>query len=179
MNNLNTPNKEIILVTPDIERDPPLSVAWLEGSNGRETLRLMGNTDEQNKPSTLEQEKERVRDFIESTNQLNWMIQLKDKIVGSVWVDLDDSEYLSAPSIHIMIGDPNSRGYGVGTNACSAVIDYLKDSGKYKTLNSRYLLINSGSAHLLNGLGFEKIGNQYSDKDGLEWQNVILSLVKK
>jgi len=39
--------------------------------------------------------------------------------------------------------------------------------------------MNSGSANLLKGLGFEKSGNQYRDSDGLEWQNVKLSLVRQ
>ena len=176
MNALETQSKDITLVTPDVERDAPLGVAWLAGDFGRETLKLMGVTDEYNKPSTIEEEKQRVRNFIESTNQMNWMIQFKEKVVGSVWVDLDDTKYLPAPSLHIMIGDPTSRGHGVGKNACIAVLAYLKNNREYENINSRYLLLNQGSANLLDGLGFEKTGDQYSDSDGLEWQNVSLSL---
>ena len=117
MNAIETQNIDIKLVPPDIERDARLGVEWLADDIGRETLRLMGNTNENNKPSTLEEEKERVRGFIENTNQMNWMIQFKDKVVGSIWVDLEDTEYLPAPSIDITIGDPESRGHRVGTKA--------------------------------------------------------------
>lgn len=174
MNSLQTANKDITLVPPDVERDAPLGVQWLAGEAGRVTLKLMGNTDEQNKPSTLEEEKERVRDFIENTNQLNWMIQFKNSIVGSIWVDLVASEHLPAPSIHLMIGDPNARKHGIGTDACIAVIKYLKNTEEYRTIYSRHLVINIGSAKLLNILGFENNGSTYSDSDGLVWQNVEL-----
>ena len=176
MNTLDTYNQDIKLVPPDVERDAPISVQWLEGDIGRETLKLMGNTDDGNKPSDLEAEKERVRQFISSTDQLNWMIQLKDKIVGSVWVDLEDTDYLPAPAIHIMIGDPSARGHGVGNQACSSVIDYLKADGSYLHLFSRHLVHNKGASNLLHDLGFLELGKQYSDTDGLEWQNVALQL---
>jgi RimJ/RimL family protein N-acetyltransferase len=176
MNTLNTQNIDINLVPPNIERDAPLGVDWLSGNTGRDTLKLMGVTDEYNKPSTLEEEKDRVKGFIDNTNQLNWMIQFKGNIVGSVWVDLKDSEYLPSPSVHIMIGDQSSRGNGVGTSSCKAVIEYLKNEKDYKKIYSRYLLLNSGSERLLTNLGFEKLGNIYADSDGLEWQNALLQL---
>ena len=65
MESLVTQIPELELVQPDIERDAPISLEWLEGDVGRNTLRLMGNTDENNKPSTLEAEKERVQGFLE------------------------------------------------------------------------------------------------------------------
>ncbi len=176
MDSLKTHNQDIVLVAPDVERDAPISVQWLEGAIGRDTLKLMGNTDENNKPSTLEAEKERVRDFIASKDQLNWMIQFKDKIVGSVWVSLKPTDYLLAPSIHIMIGDPAARGQGVGSQACSAVIDHMRKEGSYDYLYSRHLVKNTPANNLLKDLGFENLGEQYSDSDGLSWQNVSLGL---
>jgi len=40
-----SPLQELELVPPDVERDAPISLGWLEGDEGRNTLRLMGNTD--------------------------------------------------------------------------------------------------------------------------------------
>lgn len=176
MTTLSTSNVELKLIPPDVERDAPISVRWLEGSLGRETLKLMGNTEENNRPSTLKVEKERIRDFIESSDQLTWMIQFRNKIVGSIWVDLKAKGYLLAPSIHIMIGNPDSRGHGVGTNAFEAVIDYLRSNGDYEYLYSRHLSENQIASKLLDGRGFVKSGGQYKDKDGLTWQNVKLKL---
>ena len=162
-----------MLVEPDIERDAQLGVEWLSGDLGRQTLRSMGVTDEHNQPTTLEQERERVRDFIEGTDQLNWMIEYDGRVVGSVWVDLTNAEYVPVPSIHIMIGDPSVRGKGVGFASTRAVVDHLRAQGN-KTIYSRHLAHNQPAAKLLGDLGFVPLDEAYSDADGLNWQNVRL-----
>lgn len=176
METLVTQIPELELVQPDIERDAPISLEWLEGDVGRNTLRLMGNTDENNKPSTLEAEKERVQGFLESDDQLTWMIKFQDKIVGTVWVTLGEHDYLPSPSIHIMIGDPSSRGHGIGLNTTQSVIDHLKSTGQYETLYSRHLVDNGAADSLLSAVGFEDFGDEYKDTNGLAWQNEKLDL---
>ncbi len=173
---LTTQIPELELVQPDIERDAPISLEWLEGDVGRNTLRLMGNTDENNIPSTLEAEKERVQGFLESDDQLTWMIKFQDKIVGTVWVTLGEHDYLPSPSIHIMIGDPSSRGHGIGLNTTQSVIDHLRSTGQYETLYSRHLVDNGAAGNLLSAAGFEYFGDEYKDTDGLAWQNEKLDL---
>lgn len=169
--NLQTNNPDVSLVEPDIERDAGLGVQWLEGELGRTTLTSMGVADKDNKPTTIEHERERVRDFIERQDQLNWMIEYKDKVVGSVWADLQQVGNVPAPAIHIMIGDPEVRGKGVGFAATSKVIEHLKGQG-YENIYSRHLTKNSGASNLLQSLGFTNLGEPYNDDDGLEWQNV-------
>ena len=173
---LSTQKNNLKLVPPVVERDAPLSVEWLDGDIGRETLRLMGNTDKDIKPSNLDLEKARIRDFIESKEQSTWMLEYKGKVVGAVWVSLEATEYLPAPAIHIMIGDPASRGQGVGLDACRAVVNYIKANKAYNCLYSRCLVDNLASANLLKNLGFKKYGDQYLDSDGLSWQNAMLDL---
>lgn len=172
---LATSNPSVILVEPNIERDSALGVEWINGPMGRETLKLMGVTDKDNQPTTLQLEQERVQEFITGKNQLNWMISYKDKVIGAIWVVLQNSEYLKSPSIHIMLGNVNVRGQGIGTSAVESILKYLKLQG-YNLVYSRYLLINAGSKKLLNNFGFEKDGESYSDADGLEWQNVTLNI---
>lgn len=172
---LETNNPHIHLVEPDVERDAPISVGWLEGDLGRDTLRLMGVSAHENEPSTLNQEKERVEGFIANEEQLNWMISYDGKIVGSVWADLQATDELPGPSVHIMIGDSEVRGKGIGTASISAVIEHLRQRNT-ETIYSRHLLDNEGSKHLLNSLGFNNLGEPYTDKDGLEFQNVSLEL---
>lgn len=164
------------LVRPNIEQDAPLAVQWLAGPAGRETLRLMGNTAEHNKPSTLEEEQMRLREFITAINQETWMIRFRDKTVGAVWLSLDATDYLHAPSIHIMLGDPSVRGQGIGRAVIKTLIERLKNSSQYEYLYSRYLTENAGSARLLNTAGFTEDGQSYQDEDGLSFQNVKLSL---
>lgn len=170
--NLETDNPNILLIEPDIERDAPLSAEWLKGEVGRNTLRLMGVADKDNNATTLEQEKERVKDFIEDEDQFNWMIAYQEEIIGSVWVDLKQSEYLQGPSVHIMIGNPEARGKGVGLSCITAVLNYLKQQG-HEQVYSRYLTINEVSKNLLTELNFHEVGEPYADKDHLEFQNVV------
>ena len=173
---IKTELSDLILVGPNILTDPEVAVPWLEGEAGRDTLRLMGSTEEHNKPSTINEEEQRVRSFVTSTNQRTWMLNYQDKTVGAIWVDLKLSDYLSAPSIHLMIGDPKVRGFGIGRAAVLAVINLLSEEGTNKVLYSRHLVENLGSAKLLAKIGFTKAGDAYYDSDGLEFQNVLLKL---
>ncbi|MDB5179155.1 MAG: hypothetical protein JWN01_1098 [Patescibacteria group bacterium] len=173
---LSTRLADLSLVRPNIEQDAPLAVKWLAGPAGRETLRLMGNTDEHNKPSTLEEEQVRMREFITATNQETWMIRFQDKVVGAVWLSLDATQYLLAPSIHIMLGDPSVRGQGIGGAVIKTLVERLKNGSQYEYLYSRYLTENAGSAKLLKNAGFTEDGQSYQDEDGLSFQNVNLRL---
>ena len=172
---LQTIEPNIILIEPDIERDAQLGQQWLGCELGRNTLKLMGVADKHNQATTLEQEKERVRDFIENADQLNWMIQLDNKVVGSIWVDLKSKDKVPAPALHIMIGDQIARGKGVGGASAAAVINYLKQQG-VAVVYSRTLVHNTTAKKFLNGIGLMPEGEPYTDEDGLEWQNAALHL---
>lgn len=172
---IKTSNPKITLVQPNVDRDAALGVQWLEGELGRDTLRMMGVVDSENKPSTLQLERTRVQEFITRKDQLNWMIEFENRVTGAIWVDLEPTEYLPGPSIHIMIGDPRARGRGIGNISAVAVIDYLKKSG-VKDIYSRHLITNVASSHLLRGIGFTDLGDPYKDSDGLTWQNVSFSV---
>lgn len=165
------------LIEPDVERDAPISLEWINGDAGRETLVNMGNLPESITATTLEAERQRVRDFLEADNQRTWMIKVGDNIVGATWVDLKATEYLAAPAVHIMIGDASVRGDGVGSEAIQAVISKLRAEGN-RTLYSRHLSSNEAAAHLLEKQGFENDGEAYQDADNLLWQNMKLRLIK-
>jgi RimJ/RimL family protein N-acetyltransferase len=168
---LSTENVELKLIAPNVERDTPLSVAWLAGSTGRETLKLMGVPDTENKASTLEQERARVEGFLARQDQLNWMLEFSGDVVGSIWVDLEPSEHVPAPAVHLMIGEPNVRGQGLGGAALRAVLRYLQTSGT-EVVYSRHLTNNKASAYLLAAADFAPQGQAYRDGAGLVWQNV-------
>ena len=172
---LQTIEPNIILIEPDIERDAQLGQQWLGGELGRNTLKLMGVADTHNQATTLEQEKERVRDFIENADQLNWMIQLDNKVVGSIWVDLKSKDKVPAPALHIMIGNQIARGKGVGGASAAAVIEYLRQQGE-TAVYSRTLVHNTTAKKFLKSIGFVPEGEPYTDVDGLDWQNAALHL---
>jgi len=177
MKELPTSSPDISLVSPSIDRDAPIAVSWLAGEAGRNTLRLMGNNDEHNKPSTRKEEQARIQGFIESNDQLTWMIQLQDKIVGTVWVNTLDSDHIPGPAVHIMIGDSDARGRGVGKITISSIIDYLKSIGNYEYLYSRHLVANGPASRLLDDMGFVNMGPSYEDENSLLWQNVKVALL--
>ncbi len=173
---LATKSPDIELIEPNIERDAPIAVRWLEGDIGKTTLRLMGNSEADIKTPTLEEEKERIKGFLESEDQITWMISLHDKPVGAVWVNLKPTEYLAAPSVHIMIGDTDARGHGVGGNTIDAVMDYLRGTGDYQELYTRHLVSNVPAGKLFEDAGFSTLGESYEDDNGLSWQNAQVSL---
>lgn len=170
---LQTNNSDVMLVEPNIKRDAALGINWLAGDLGRETLALMGVTAEHNKPGTLEVEQTRIKDFIENPKHLNWMISYKNQVVGAIWVDLEPTDQLPAPSPHIMIGDPSVRGKGIGTAAMASVVGFLQKKD-HKIIYSRHLSGNTSAAALLHDMGFAPYQKPYEDEDGLVWQNEIL-----
>jgi RimJ/RimL family protein N-acetyltransferase len=169
-----TSDEKIKLVRPDVERDSELGAKWLVGDIGRETLWAMGVPMQKIQPSNIESERERVTNFLSNPAQLNWMIEMSDQVVGSIWVDLDATDYLQAPAIHIMLGDPAARGRGVGPQAFRTVIDYLAKERKVPTIYTRHLVDNVGAANMIAGAGFQIDGDSYDDQDGLVWQNMKL-----
>lgn len=170
---LQTSNPSVKLVKPDIERDAPLSMAWVKGKHGKNSLLLMGVPEHKIAEPTPEMERERIADFLTKKDELNWMIELNNQIVGSIWVDLKPSEYLNAPALHIMIGNPSARNQGVGKSATMAVIEHLKQDG-VKTIYTRHLASNQAAAAILASIGFTNDEEEYTDTDDLTWQNARL-----
>jgi len=168
---LNTNQPKTKLIEPDVERDAPKGVEWLSGESGSQTLAYMGVHDIR-RPS-LNVEKQRVHDFIVKPGQLNWMIEHEGEVVGSIWVDLQPTDGVDAPALHIMIGDPSARGKGIGHASTEAVLSYLQDRG-HELVYSRHLVSNFAAASLLGSFNFIPDGSEYKDKDGLEWQNAKL-----
>jgi RimJ/RimL family protein N-acetyltransferase len=162
------------LIAPDVVRDAPNGVEWLRGAIGRETLGLMGVNDAENVESDLATETDRITHMIESEDELAWMLERDGKVIGVLEVRLKGDEYLRAPNINTMIGDPSARGQGVGTAAKRAVIDYMFHEYGAGELYSRHLTRNEISAAGLAKLGFQNDGDAYTDADGLEWQNMAL-----
>lgn len=174
---MGTPNPRVRLVRPDVARDAPLSVQWLAGDEGRRTQQLMGIADEHNQPSTLAKEQQRIQDFLDKPTQRNWMIELDGTVVGAIWVDVDPKPDMPAPSIHLMLGDPAARGQGAGSAAFRAVLDWLRtNEALYPLVYSRHLVANKPAAALLAKNNFIDLGEPYTDKDGLQWQNASLRL---
>lgn len=168
-------SNNIEFVRPEVQRDAPLSLVWLSGQQGKNTLRLMGFPDYESLIPSIQSETERIEDLASSPNRKSWMIQYGENIVGAVWIDFTPIDRLPAPSIHIMIGDTKARGQGIGRDSMESLVDYLRQNDNHAAIYSRHLVENSGAHHLLQNIGFKNLGQPYRDNHGFQWQNVILN----
>ena len=175
---MHTDVPDLLLVQPNVERDAPVAVEWLCGDAGRTTMRLMGNNEDNVGPTTLDAERKRVQGFIDSADQLTWMLHLQSRTVGVIWVDLTSTRHVRAPGVHIMIGEVTARGRGVGRGALVAVVNHLRQIGQYKRVHSRHLESNLPATRLLQSVGFDDVGEPYKEDDGpdLFWQNMQMDI---
>lgn len=171
---LSTDLSELELIKPDIDRDAVTSLDWLKGENGVRTLVLMGVPRDKINQPTIEEERERIKNFLERQDQLNWAIYYMGRVIGATWVDLVESNKVQPPSVHIMIGDTNLRTKGIGSATIKAVLQYLIDDLSYDVIYSRHLTHNAPISKVFEKFGFIANGELYSDEDGLIWQNVAL-----
>lgn len=167
------------LIEPNPLRDAPITLSWFESSYGKETLLLMGNAEHEIGVPSLESEIQTLEEFIdlkEKNVQLTWMIQTENKLVGVAWIELVANHSVQPPSVHLMIGDKEYRGKGIGKATMLALIDYIKTYIETNTIYSRHLKHNVVATSMNRTLGFIDDGSSYIDKNQLEWQNVKLAV---
>lgn len=167
---------DLRLISPNVERDAPLGVGWMSGASGRATQGLMGVAPKDIHDHDINEERELVRYFIDTDEELVWMIEHDKRVIGAVEIGLKIPKEENGPSISIMIGDVAARGKGIGKKVMNGAMDYLRHSG-YKEVRARYLLDNAVSKAMNLGLGFIKTGDPYVDDDGLMWQNIKKELI--
>ena len=174
------PNRpDVQLIAPDIKRDPPFAYGWFNQPRGRATLLSMGNAESEIEPATLTGEIETIQEFLfleKEGQQITRMIIYNGKTIGAVWIELFENHGVKPPSIHILIGDPDYRGRGIGSSVMQSAIDYVKNQLRYPVAYSRHLTSNVAVTKLNESLGFVKDGVQYTDDNGLEWQGIKLEL---
>ncbi len=171
--------KDIQLLVPDIEGDALFAYGWFTQPEGRATLLSMGNAESEIEESTLAGEKEIIQEFIDlekANKQITRMIIVDEKTIGAVWIELFENHGIKPPSLHLMIGNPEYRGKGIGRSVMESAIDYIRDVLREKTIRTRHLANNIPVSKLNESLGFEKEGDPYTNENGLVWQNIRLSL---
>lgn len=172
-------NGSYALLPLDIERDAPFAHSWFTRLEGHETLLSMGNAEHEIEPSTLEGERSIMQEFIQleqAGEQITRMIIVDGKTVGVVWIELLENHNVKPPSVHIMIGDPDYRGRGLGLLVMQSIIEYVRVHLHAGAVYSRHLSSNTAITKVLEKLGFEADGESYADENGLVWQNVKLGL---
>lgn len=171
--------EDIQLLVPDVERDAPFALDWFKGDDGKQTLLSMGNAEHEIVESTLDGERATIQEFIEferDNKQITRMIIVGGVTIGAVWIELFENHGVKSPSIHIILGNPEYRGKGVGTLVMKAAMKYAIEILGAVTIYSRYLSSNESIAAVNKKLGFKADGREYTDENGLLWQNVKLNV---
>jgi len=169
---------ELQLTSPVPDRDAVFAFDWFRSESGRDTLLKMGNAPHEINEPRLEDERATLEEFLtleRDGKQITWMLRHGDQTIGAAWIELIENHGVKAPSVHLMIGDPLFRGKGIGRATMTAMIQYLRENG-YQIVYSRHLVGNDAVSGLNHSLGFLADGEPYADENGLEWQNIILSL---
>jgi|GEM_PF-241704 len=162
------------LTKPNPQLDALQAHEWFKCDNNT-TLTLMGNAPHEIKPSTIENELNTFKEFVQLESlgaQYTRLIRYGSRAIGVIWIETYDTAELNGPSIHIMIGDKKFRNKGVGQWALERMLTFAKNSLHYTTMHSRHLSSNAAAAQLLQGVDFKKSGKPYLDTNGLTWQNV-------
>ncbi len=168
---------DVLLLKPDVERDAPFALGWFSRAEGRQTLLSMGNAEDEIEEATLDGEKATIQEFIDlekDGRQITRMIVVNGVTIGAVWIELFENHGVKSPSVHIIIGNPDYRGKGIGTSAMQSAIHYAIHELGATNVYSRHLLSNKGISAVNAKLGFKVDGDAYEDENGLVWQNVKL-----
>jgi len=180
MKEINPLLDNLIFVKPNPVAHAPTTLSWFESDDGRETLLLMGNAEHEIDLPSLYSETEILKELIlleEKDEQITWMISFEGNIIGVAWIELVENHNVKSPSVHLMIGNKEYRGKGIGKASMQSLITHIKDNIFTDYIYSRHLKSNIVVAKMNQGLGFEDDGESYLDDNGLEWQNIKL-LVK-
>lgn len=169
----------IYLVVPEVERDAIFALDWFSRPEGKQTLLSMGNAEHEIGESTLDGEKATIQEFIDlekDNKQITRMIVADGITIGAVWIELFENHGVKTPSVHIIIGNPDYRGKGIGTSVMQAAINYATDTVGAPNVYSRHLSSNKRILAVNEKLGFRADGSTYTDENGLVWQNVKLDI---
>lgn len=166
------------LLQPSAERDAPFALSWFVRPEGKDTLLRMGNAEHEIPEPSLREEEKRIEEFIQleaENKQITRMIDVDGVTVGAVWLELIEMRGVKPPSLHIMIGNPDYRGMGIGKKVMLEAIDMARSMG-HKVIYTRHLTSNIEIKKLNDSLGFIDDGEPYTDSKGLTWQHIKLNL---
>jgi predicted GNAT family N-acyltransferase len=104
---------------------------------------------------------------------LAWKIQVNEKTVGAIGIDLEDTQHVESPSVRLAIDEADR---GISAVVMKEIIKYAYCNLPSEFLYARQLVSDAAADKLNKSLGFEKDGDTYTDDDSLTWQNLKLAL---
>lgn len=99
-----------------------------------------------------------IEDFSLRPSQRPYAITLREKFVGVVGLAFPEG---TAPELGYWLGEPY-WGQGIATEAARALVDAALQSGQFERIAARALTENTASLHVLEKLGFKRIGEDVS-----------------
>jgi hypothetical protein len=165
-----------MVATPEYTRDilePGRDAAairqWFKERDTRGTVFTIGDPED---PVFDVDQMLQERTTQDSATSTIWTIRKSGEVTGIVWLLLQDTDDLPAPSVHL-----------ITTSDASAATVVMKDTIRYAYCNlpyvalwTRSLVSNDVSLHVAKKLGFEKDSEVYDDQNGQKWQNATLVL---
>lgn len=114
--------------------------------------------------------------YEESHQRLTWVVRTGDKTIGIVWLNLENTNDVQAPSVFMLTDNNHDDIKELSLAAMKEVIRYAYCNLPYATLYSRQLVVDDMADTLNKKLGFEKDGDSYTDDADTKWQNLRLVL---
>lgn len=150
-------NPEYTLEKPDTSRDAPFFAAWPVVAGESVELAELIDREQQEEVTA-------------------WAIRIADKTIGAVWIELLETDYLDAPSVHYLVGDPEYGESGVRDAAIKDMLRYSYAQLPYAVMYARHMATDKATENALRKLGFEPDAKPYVDDAGQRWQNVRVVL---
>ncbi len=99
----------------------------------------------------------------DNSQKFTWSIFLKgtDTVIGQITCQPKDNEPDNIRDVGWYI-DPNYQGKGYGTEAATAVLDFMFNEVEITDINTSAAAINRGSWRIMEKLGFEYVGEKIS-----------------
>jgi RimJ/RimL family protein N-acetyltransferase len=103
-----------------------------------------------------------VEIFAQRPDERPYAITLNEKLIGVVGFTFVEGE---APALGYWLGEPH-WGNGYMTEAAKALIEAAHRTHHFETICARALADNAGSLHVLDKLGFKRVGKPKRDESG-------------
>jgi ribosomal-protein-alanine N-acetyltransferase len=163
---------KLVRLRPPKPEDAAVMITWFEDMEVTRFLLLRH-------PPSMDMEKEWFDKMARSPDDVVWVIEYKDQVVGTTAIHLIDWKNGSA-STGTVIGDKSAWGKGLGRELMQLRARYAFTQLPLRKLKSGYLDGNEASARAQAAAGYREVGRHREDMfvDG-RWRDLVLTEVMR
>jgi RimJ/RimL family protein N-acetyltransferase len=163
---------KLVRLRPPKPEDAAVMITWFEDTEVTRFLLLRH-------PPSMDMEKEWFDKMARSPDDVVWVIEYKDQVVGTTAIHLIDWKNGSA-STGTVIGDKSAWGQGLGRELMQLRARYAFTQLPLRKLKSGYLDGNEASARAQTAAGYREVGRHREDMfvDG-RWRDLVLTEVMR